>query len=125
MKILTFHKSAFERQIREAVLLDFYAGPLILNSKLEYTRCSLPRIEMKIGNKETQEDKYVTKEKAIVKRIKMIYKGENKRPKVDDDEEEKIDDKKDDDDEDCHEPGKKKTRVEAEIDPTIEGGEGG
>ena len=35
MKILTTHKSAFERQIREAVVLDYYAGPLILNSKLE------------------------------------------------------------------------------------------
>ena len=44
MKILTVHKSSFERQIREAVIIDHYAGPLIMNSKLEYTRCGIPTV---------------------------------------------------------------------------------
>ena len=39
MKILSSHKTAFERQIREAVLIDKYAGPTLMNSKVEYNRC--------------------------------------------------------------------------------------
>ena len=52
MKILSSHKTAFERQIREAVLIEKFAGPKLMNSKLEYDRCSIPRISMKMGNEE-------------------------------------------------------------------------
>ena len=48
MKILSTHKSAFERQLREAVVLDYFAGPQIMNSKMEYTRCGIPKLELKI-----------------------------------------------------------------------------
>ena len=34
---------------------------------------------MKIGNGEEKEDPKVTSEKAIIEKIKMLYKGENKR----------------------------------------------
>ena len=66
MKILTVHKSSFERQIREAVIIDHYAGPLIMNSKLEYTRCGIPKMEMRIGNKE----KELLKKKIRLKKLK-------------------------------------------------------
>ena len=83
MKILSCHKSAFERQLREAVVLDHFAGPTILNSKMEYTRCGIPKIELKVGNKEKLEDPAVTREKAAVEMIKLLYKGENKRSSQD------------------------------------------
>ena len=85
MKVLSVHRSAFERQIREAVVLDYVASPLIMNSKLEYTRCGIPKMELRLGNKEIEERKGVAKEKDTIEKIKMLYKGENKRTKKDDD----------------------------------------
>ena len=79
IKILTTHKSAFERQIREAVLIEHFAGPLLLNSKMEYNRCSIPKIVMKLGNRENGEDPKITEEKSAIELIKLRYKGENKR----------------------------------------------
>ena len=52
MKILSTHQTAFERQIREAVMINEYAGTRLMNSKTEYNRCSIPRIVMKTGNKD-------------------------------------------------------------------------
>ena len=66
MKILSIHRSAFDRQLREAVVLDHYAGPLIMSSKMEYTRCGIPSIEMKLGNKEKKENPDMAREKATI-----------------------------------------------------------
>ena len=81
MKILSCHKTAFERQIREAVLIDLNSGPKLMNSKLEYTRCCIPKLSVKLGNKDEKEDPQVSKEKSAVEKIKLLYKGELKRPK--------------------------------------------
>ena len=81
MKILSCHKTAFERQIREAVLIDLNSGPKLMNSKLEYTRCCIPKLSVKLGNKDEKEDPLVSKEKSAVEKIKLLYKGELKRPK--------------------------------------------
>ena len=35
---------------------DFYAGPQIMNSKMEYTRCGIPKLETKMGNIQPDED---------------------------------------------------------------------
>ena len=80
MKILSSHRTAFERQICEAVLIDLNSGPNLLNSKLEYTRCCLPKFTVKLVNKENREDPLVTKEKSTVEKIKLLYKGERRRP---------------------------------------------
>ena len=40
MKAVKFHKSAFERQIHEAVLIQESRGHHILNSLSEYNRCA-------------------------------------------------------------------------------------
>ena len=85
MKVLSVHRSAFERQIREAVVLDYFAGPLIMNSKLEYTRCGIPKMELRMGNNELEERKGVAREKDTIDKIKILYKGENKRTKKEDD----------------------------------------
>ena len=80
MKILSFHKSAFERQIREAVLITEFAGPKLLNSKIEYNRSLIPQLSVKLGpNKSTSEDPEITKEKSVIEKIKLKYKSENKR----------------------------------------------
>ena len=72
MEILRTHRSSFERQIREAVLIDKYDGPFSMNSKLEYSRTIIPRIKMKMGNKVEKEDPRVTEEKNVVERIKEL-----------------------------------------------------
>ena len=78
MKILSCHKSAFERQIREAVLIDMHSGPNLMNSKLEYSRCALPKMSINLGNKKS-EDPMISKEKSTLEKIKLLYKSENKR----------------------------------------------
>ena len=83
MKQLSSHRTAFERQIREAVLIDENNGPTLLNSKLEYTRCCIPKMTLKLGNKEEPVDQLKLKEKGIIEKLKLKYKGENKR-QVDD-----------------------------------------
>ena len=78
-------------------MLDHLAGPLIMNSKMEYTRCGIPSIEMKVGNKEKEENPDIIKEKATRELIKMKYKKEEKRTKIDendDQNEDKISKKK-------------------------------
>ena len=79
MKVLSSHKTAFERQIREAVIIDMESGPYLMNSKIEYSRCLLPKMSIKLGNKSAKEDPLVTKEKDIREKIQLLYKNENKR----------------------------------------------
>ena len=82
MQILTSHRSAFERQIREAIMIENYAGNTLLNSKMEYTRCGIPKMILKVGNKDIEsEDSEIKREKNVIEMIKMKYKGEKKREK--------------------------------------------
>ena len=79
MKILSSHQSAFERQIREAVLIQKYSGVRLMNSKLEYNRCSIPRIIVKTGNKESPGDKVIEQEKLANDRIKNLFDKKNNK----------------------------------------------
>ena len=54
-KAVKFRKSAFERQIQEAVLIQANRDHHLLNSKSEYNRCALPRLGTKLGERETKE----------------------------------------------------------------------
>ena len=51
---LSQHKTAFERQLTEAVLIRKHSGTKLMNSKQEYTRCYIPKISVKIGEKEAK-----------------------------------------------------------------------
>ena len=82
MKILSCHNSAFERQIREAVMIDMNAGPNLMNSRLEYSRCAIQKRSINLGNTKKQEDPLITKEKSTLEKIKMLYKSENKRTEI-------------------------------------------
>ena len=73
VKILSSHKTALERQVREAVLISEYNGPFLLNNKIEYSHTMLPRLETKmVRNKEKKEDPEVEKEKSLIERIKLF-----------------------------------------------------
>ena len=53
MKVVQKHMSAFKRQVNEAVLIQLNEGrETLLNSKGEYNRCSLPRLTVKLGERE-------------------------------------------------------------------------
>ena len=79
MKILSSHKSAFERQIAEAVLIHKYLGPMLLNSKSEYNRCKIPRIVMKLGDDEPEEDPDKKSEREAIERIRLLYPEKNRK----------------------------------------------
>ena len=49
MKVIKFHKSPFERQIHESVLIQASKPHFLLNSKMEYNRCQIPRITIQMG----------------------------------------------------------------------------
>ena len=53
MKILKTHKSAFERQVFEGIRIQDERKKL--NSKSEFNRCALPRLEVRLGEKEKTE----------------------------------------------------------------------
>ena len=51
MLVIKFTKTAFERQIYESVQIQENRSHILLNSKSEYNRCSIPRITIKMGEK--------------------------------------------------------------------------
>ena len=87
MRIIRNHRSAFERQIFESIRIqNERRNHNILNSRTEYNRCALPRLEVRVGErktkqrdkeKEIEEEKEAEIEKKIVKRKKNhIEKGQ-------------------------------------------------
>ena len=64
MKIVQKHSSAFKRQVHEAVLVEILEGRggNILNSKGGFNRCTLPRLSIKMGEKEHIEGEKEEKE---------------------------------------------------------------
>ena len=78
MEILSSHKSAFERQLREAVLIERNLGLFSMNSKLEYSRTVIPTIKIKMGNNCEKEDPHVTREKAAVEMMKNLRKTQKR-----------------------------------------------
>ena len=43
MRQICSQRSAFEWQLTEAVLIEKFNGPLLLNCKLQYRRCYIPK----------------------------------------------------------------------------------
>ena len=72
MEIVSSHRSAFERQVREAVMIERLDENYSLNSKLEYSRTVIPKIKIKMGNKEEKENPLVTKEKNSKEKISEL-----------------------------------------------------
>ena len=72
MKIISNHNSAFEYQIKEAVLINKYSGPLLMNSNSEYNCCTRPKIAIKMGNKQ-EDDPDIELEKEVISQMKSLY----------------------------------------------------
>ena len=54
-KILGFSSSVYERQTKESVVIQNNRRHTLLNSKSEFNRCSLPRLTVKLGEREINE----------------------------------------------------------------------
>ena len=73
MEIISFSRTAYERQITEAVQIDHHRYHHILNSRAEYNRSAIPRLGLKIGGrdiKEKGEKEGNEKEEALVQKIR-------------------------------------------------------
>ena len=87
MTILKFARSAFERQVEEAVMLQQErVSHNILNSKSEHNSCALPNLETRIGENDMvkelmQLEKEIKleneQEEDLKERIKLIRKSRN------------------------------------------------
>ena len=75
MKILKSTRTAFERQILESVLIQKSRDNYLMNNKAEYTRCALPRLTAKLGEKDMErwrkEDRKEMQKEATKERRKM------------------------------------------------------
>ena len=60
MKVLKQHRSAFERQVIEAVLIETEDDGSLLNSKGGFNRCALPRLQVVIGDKPAENEERLT-----------------------------------------------------------------
>ena len=73
MRVLKYPKSAYERQIYESVQIQANRNQNILNGKSEFNRCSLPRIGLKLGDKEFKKMEREEKEE-LAKELKLEQK---------------------------------------------------
>ena len=86
MFILQYLRTAFERQIMEAVTIENESRTSeILNSKAEWNQCALPRLVTRIGNSEAELkelEKEILKEKKmdeeIEEKVRNLRKARNK-----------------------------------------------
>ena len=85
MKPIKFHKSAFERQIHESVLIQAHKDHILMNSKSEYNRCSIPRLSVQLGKKIYRvegEDEELEREQQLeeeIRKMKAVRKIESSR----------------------------------------------
>ena len=77
-KILSHHKTAFERQVKEAVLIRRNLGPRLMNSKQEYNRCYIPKIEVQKNGKD-ETDPHIDKENKSIAKLKDVLSIWKKR----------------------------------------------
>ena len=84
MKILKTCRTSFERQIYESVAIQQNRQEhVILNSRAEYNRCSLPRLRTQLGENEYKEYSSEVleeqkQEEELDKKIRMLRKTKNK-----------------------------------------------
>ena len=80
MKVLAKHKSAFERQVTEAVLIEMGDDGRLLNSKGGFNRCVLPRLQVAMGDRVVEHgrtefsDKDNLEDGVKLRRTKNVYK---------------------------------------------------
>ena len=83
MRVISYTRSALERQVLESVKIqEERRKNIIMNSKSEYSRCTIPRLTSKMGDKE--DDKKRDEEKKEAPKNESILKREieNKKGKL-------------------------------------------
>ena len=80
MKVIKQHRSAFQRQVHEAVLIQLNSGGEILNSRGEYNRCNLPRLAVMFGENESNNQEEERRKVTLMKTQELLERGlEEKR----------------------------------------------
>ena len=80
MRVRRYARSALERQILESVMIqEERKNHLIMNSRSEYNRCSLPRLTARLGMKEYDKEKMKQQEEG--KQIEAVVRQEIGRRK--------------------------------------------
>jgi hypothetical protein len=81
MEIINFSRTAYERQIMEAVQIQHHRHHNLLNSRAEFNRSAIPRLGLKLGDKEytdkSKEEKD-EKEETLISKIRELRKKRNK-----------------------------------------------
>ena len=83
VRVLSYCKSSFERQIMESVIIQRERHHNLLNSKAEYNRSAVPRLTTKIGEKqykkwEKEAEKDMEKNEQLEEKIRQMRKMRNK-----------------------------------------------
>ena len=74
MRVVSFTRSAMERQVLESVKIqEERSKSNIMNSKSEYSRCTIPRLTAKMGDKDydKKRDKEKEEEKIMEEEVKL------------------------------------------------------
>ena len=85
MEILSFSRTAYERQIMEAVQIQLHRDDNhLLNSRAEFNRSAIPRLGLKLGDNEFRERKQEEsdeekKEESIMMKIRELKKERNRK----------------------------------------------
>ena len=75
MRMRGYARSALERQVLDSVLIqEDWKRHLLMNSKSECIRCSLPRLTARIGNKEYEKERMRDQEEERM--MDMMVRGE-------------------------------------------------
>jgi hypothetical protein len=90
MEIVTYSRTAYERQIMEAVQIQHHREHNLLNSKAEFNRSAIPRLGLKMGGKEykeKQQEEKIENEKeenlaAKIRELRKINNKERRPPKA-------------------------------------------
>ena len=82
MRVRTQFKTALERQVGEAVVIsrEKNAGTTLLNSKAEYNRCKIHRIETRLSKSQWLESQVENETEEVIKReIQELQKLNRKK----------------------------------------------
>ena len=79
MQIISQHRTAFERQITEAVLIRKNAGKWLMNSKKEYNRCYIPEILVKKCENDVTKSPFLEAEESALETIRKMQSFWRKR----------------------------------------------
>ena len=83
MEVLAYPRTAYERQILEAVLIQQNKHQEIMNSRSEYNRSAIPRLGLKLGEKEfnermKEEKEEEEREETLKEKVRELRRLRNK-----------------------------------------------